>query len=298
MNSREKGFLLLTSQLGDPCRSVLTVPQLRNLSRRVHDLSHNDMLQDISTEMLMSVGYNRIFSERIVKLLQDDAVLDHYCAKAEKYGCIPLTRVSECYPHSVHHRLGLDAPGCLWAKGDLNILNGPMVAVVGSRDLRPENKLFARLVGRVLAEKGITLVSGNARGADKTAQDACLAAGGKVVSVVADKLSQQENRERILFLSENEYDSDFSSQRALSRNRVIHSFGLLTIVIQSNYEAGGTWSGTMQNLKNGWSSVVCYQDHSEAAEYFFQLGAIPIDEQSLGDIQNIIADNLHSRLEI
>ena len=35
MNPRERGFLLLTSHLGDPDRSVLTVAQLRTLAMRI-----------------------------------------------------------------------------------------------------------------------------------------------------------------------------------------------------------------------------------------------------------------------
>ena len=35
MNVRERGFLLLTSHLGDPERKVLTTAQLRNLALRL-----------------------------------------------------------------------------------------------------------------------------------------------------------------------------------------------------------------------------------------------------------------------
>ena len=38
MNPRERGFLLLTSHLGDPERKVLTVAQLRSLALRMRDM--------------------------------------------------------------------------------------------------------------------------------------------------------------------------------------------------------------------------------------------------------------------
>ena len=38
MNQRERGFLLLTSYLGDPERKVLTVAQLRSLAMRMRDM--------------------------------------------------------------------------------------------------------------------------------------------------------------------------------------------------------------------------------------------------------------------
>ena len=74
------------------------------------------------------------------------------------------------------------------------LFRSPAVALVGSRELRAENRKFAAAVGYRAAEEGLTLVSGNARGADRTAQEACLAAGGRVISIVADELSRSEER--------------------------------------------------------------------------------------------------------
>ena len=88
-----------------------------------------------------------------------------------------------------------------------------MVALVGSRELREENWKFAAEVGRQAALQGYVLVSGNARGADRTAQEACLAAGGKVICVVADDLWKQPLRENILYLSEDDFEEGFSAQR-------------------------------------------------------------------------------------
>ena len=101
-------------------------------------------------------------------------------------GCHPISRVGEEYPQSIHNRLGLDAPGCLWSRGDLELLQKPAVALVGSRDLAPDNLAFAKEVGRQAARQGYVLVSGNARGADRAAQDSCLEAGGEVIAIVAD----------------------------------------------------------------------------------------------------------------
>ena len=102
------------------------------------------------------------------------------------------------------------------------------------------------------AEEGLTLVSGNARGADRTAQEACLAAGGRVISIVADELSKQARRRNLLYLSEDDFDGAFSTQRALSRNRCIHALGRMVFVAQSDFGHGGTWDGTVKNLRFGW----------------------------------------------
>ena len=80
--------------------------------------------------------------------------------------------------------LGDDAPGCLWAKGNLELLSRPMISLVGSRDIMPRNLEFARELGRQAALQGFVLVSGNARGADRAAQSACLEAGGADVETL------------------------------------------------------------------------------------------------------------------
>jgi len=284
LTARERGFLLLTSQLGDPQRRPLTVAQLRTLAQRVRSVEAPRDRRQMQPRDLMIMGYSEAEAERILQLLSDKELLEYYLHRGKKAGCLPLTRVSEAYPPSVRKKLGLDSPGCLWAKGDASLLATPCVALVGSRDLLPENRAFAAEVGRQAARQGLTLVSGNARGADRTAQKACLAAGGRVIIVVADRLEEQRESERVLYLSEDGFDLGFSALRALSRNRIIHSLGEKTFVAQSSLGIGGTWNGTCNNLKLGLSSVYCFHDGSAAARELEQMGAIPVQWEDLEDI--------------
>jgi predicted Rossmann fold nucleotide-binding protein DprA/Smf involved in DNA uptake len=167
-----------------------------------------------------------------------------------------------------------------------------MVALVGSRDIAEPNAEFAAAVGREAARQGYVLVSGNARGADRIAQKACLAAGGKIISVVADELMKQPVTSNVLYLSEEGYDSAFTSVRALSRNRVIHALGEKVFVAQCALGIGGTWSGTVRNLKENWSPVFCFRDESEAVRQLEQLGAHGITAEELRDFSELQAPNL------
>ena len=126
-------------------------------------------------------------------------------------------------------------------------------------------------------------MSGNARGADQTAQNACLEAGGKVVCVVADSLAEHTLRENVLYISEDDFDAPFSAQRALSRNRVIHSLGSCAFVAQCGYQTGGTWDGTVKNLRFGWSDVYCFADGSPACGLLGEMGAQNIEICQLTD---------------
>lgn len=287
MTGPEKGFALLTSHLGNPDRKVLTTAQFRTLANRVRQAAFSGEDRELTMEDLSALGYGKDFAARVLELLSEEDLLKRYISRGNRLGCTPLTRVTEAYPALLRQRLGLDAPGILWAKGNPELLNTPAIALVGSRDLNPENRGFAEAVGSYAARQGLTLVSGNARGADRTAQDACLAAGGRVISIVADELGKTSPGENMLFLSEEDYDSPFTAQRALSRNRCIHALGRLVFVAQSGYRKGGTWDGTARNLQFGWSPVACFRDGSGASRELEQMGAYLITAEDLEDFSGL-----------
>lgn len=297
LTGAERGFLLLTSHLGDPERRPLTMRQFRELAQRAQSGRSADLERDVDVQDLMRLGYTSQFSGRIVDLLNDERLLDWYLSRAGKENCVPITRVSGHYPLILRKRLGEDAPGVLWARGDLSLLNDPAISLVGSRDLREENRAFAKAVGVQAAKQGLTLVSGNARGSDRTAQDTCLQAGGRVISIVADPLLHHKPRENLLYLSEDGYDEAFSAHRALSRNRVIHALGRMVFVAQTTLEKGGTWDGTVKNLRHGWSSIACFRDGSEAFRALEQRGAYGVDVDDLNDLSVLLVseENLFDR---
>ena len=284
MNPRERGFALLSSHLGDPDRRPLTAPQLRVLAQRVAGMEHRDPERDLTAADLTALGYGMELAQRIISLLEAEDVLDHYLSRGKRAGCVPVTRVSPAYPLLLRKNLGLDSPGILWAKGDLSLLNTPAVALVGSRDLNPENRRFAEEAGRQAALQGLTLVSGNARGADRTAQEAALEAGGTVISIVADELARQPHWEHVLCLSEDGFEEPFSAIRALSRNRCIHGMVWRTFVAQTSSGMGGTWDGTVKNLRAGWSGVYCFRDGSEGMERLLSMGAMVVGIDDLKDL--------------
>ncbi len=285
MTGAERGFLLLTSHLGDPGRKPLTAAQTRELMVRLSRAQQTEAGGDLSISHLTALGYGEAMARRIWELLSEESLLDRYLHRAEKEGIRPVTRATSSYPLILRRRLGMDAPGCLWARGDLSILDSPAVSLVGSRDLREENRAFAEEAGRQIALQGLTLVSGNARGADKAAQNACLEAGGKVISVVADDLRSHKAEKNLLFLSEHSYDEAFSAPRALSRNRCIHALGRITLVAQASLGKGGTWSGTAQNLRQGLSPVACFRDGSDASRELEAMGAYLIGLSDLQDLR-------------
>lgn len=292
MRPAEQGFLLLTGALGEPCRRPLTVAQLRMLRCRSAALKPEEPDRPLMLSDLMGLGYSRDMAEHILTLLGEEELLRRYIHLGEKQACTPLTPVTPGYPRILREKLGWDCPGTLWAKGPLELLDMPRVALVGSRDIAPENRAFAWEAGIQAANQGFALVSGNARGADRIAQAACLQNGGCVICIVADELGGQPRRDRVLYLSEDGFDLEFSSQRALSRNRLIHALGEKVLVAQSGLGRGGTWDGSVKNLRNGWNPLFCFDDGSPVVEALTQLGAVPVSKEALSDLRALRGNEL------
>ena len=166
----------------------------------------------------------------------------------------------------------------LFCKGDTRLLQEPCVSLVGSRLISPRNRRFAQRIGKLAAREGFVLVSGNACGADQAAQDACLGAGGRVISFVPDALRTHPPRENLLYISDEGYDVPFSAERALRRNHYIHALSERTFVAQCGEKRGGTWSGTNDNLRRKLSQVYMLQDNSEGAIALNQSGAVFVPE--------------------
>ena len=113
-----------------------------------------------------------------------------------------------------------------------------------------------------------------------------------MISIVPDALAEHPVTDRVLFLSEDGFDEPFSAQRAISRNRCIHALGTVVFVAQASVGKGGTWDGTMKNLRAGWSSVFCFRDGSETAEQLAQMGAQLAEMEDLQNFEALFCQDI------
>lgn len=164
--------------------------------------------------------------------------------RAERRGCCLLTRFDADFPAPLFD-LALPPP-VLCCRGRLP--TGPAVAIVGSRRMAEYGERTARTFGRRLAEAGVTVVSGFARGVDTTAHRAALASGGETVAVLgcgidvnyprgnaslADEISQNG-----AVISEFAFGAEPRAWRFPIRNRVIAALAVGTLVVQATFKSG------------------------------------------------------------
>ncbi len=141
-----------------------------------------------------------------------------------------------------------DAPDVLFCRGDLPPLERA-VAIVGSRRATRYGYAQARRISRELAEQGVTVVSGLARGIDAAAHWGALDAHGKTVAVLGSGVGHiypAENAElaaRILdsggaIVSELAPDAQPFAYHFPVRNRIISGLSGAVLLIEAQLKSG------------------------------------------------------------
>jgi DNA processing protein len=190
-------------------------------------------------------------------------------------------------------------PLILYARG--NIPKSNPVAVVGSRNASGYGMETASRISKDLAQAGITIVSGMARGIDTSAHCGALKAKGKTVAVLGcgvDIVYPPENRNLMNRIIESgavisEYPP---GTRPLyyhfpSRNRIISGMSLGTLIVEAGMKSGSLITanyaldqgrevfavpgdithynsmGTNRLIKDGAKMVLCAQDVLEELNF-------------------------------
>lgn len=264
---------------------ALSLAQARELSRRARaaGIGEEDPFRDVTVKDVRRLGYSEYEAGHIVSLLGRERQLDGYLLAAEKADVAVITRLDARFPQRLREQLGARCPAALFCRGDLRLLQRPCISVVGSRHLASPGAQFAAQAGRLAAREGFTLCSGDAMGADRTAQEACLRGGGSVLIFPATELVYCPVRENVLYAAEGGFELGFSAQRALGRNRFIHAMGEKTLVAQTGFGKGGTWNGSLDNLQHEYSPLFVFDDGSEGARALCARGATPV--QALTSLQ-------------
>lgn len=166
--------------------------------------------------------------------------------KAAKEGVTLLGRGLAGYPGALEALP--DPPPIVWVKGELPILDvvPRAIGVVGTRTASTFGKGFTRKLALDLAEAGVVVVSGMARGIDTAAHTAAIELGAPTIGVLGsavDVVYPSENAglaRKMTVLSEHPLGTRPAPHHFPIRNRVIAALSAGSVVVE-----GGVTSGAM-----------------------------------------------------
>ena len=195
-------------------------------------------------------------------------------------------------------------PPVLWARGHVELLAKPCVAIVGARIASAAGQRFARALAVDLGRAGYAVVSGMARGVDGAAHEGALASG--TVAVLAggvDDVYPPEHAglyERIVaqgcIVSENAVGRRATARDFPRRNRIISGLSLGVVVVEAEPRSG---------------SLITARLAAEQGREVFAVPGSPLDPRAKGpnelirqgaalcesvdDVLRVLADLRHAR---
>jgi DNA processing protein len=205
---------------------------------------------------------------------------------------LALRDVGTCFLGDPNYPAGLAAmghsPAILFTWGNQDLLNEPGIGMCGSRNVSERGLRAAQQCGTEVANHGLIIISGYARGVDTETHLAALGSGGRTAIVLAEGISHFRRKKafsdvdfdpsRIVVLSQFPPGQAWNVGAAMSRNRVIVGLGKALVVVEAG-ETGGTLDAGRQAIKSG--KAVLALEFSEGAtppgnRILHELGAIAI----------------------
>ncbi len=148
--------------------------------KAMNRLGAAERLSDTSLTELEGLGLPAQSAQFVFEGKAWAAAEDEVKRVAEAGGRI-VTPEDAAYPERL--REIYDPPAVLWVRGNVELLARPGIAVVGTRQPSPYGAGMAELLSRDLANRGLVILSGMARGVDSAAHKGAIDAGGKTVAV-------------------------------------------------------------------------------------------------------------------
>jgi DNA processing protein len=164
----------------------------------------------------------------------------------QTYGCQVVTLYDPAYPP---HLKEIDTPPfVLYVRGELVPEDAISVSVVGSRNAKDYGRKVSYRLSYQIAQRGLTVVSGFAKGIDTAAHRGALEAGSRTIAVMGNGLSliypaaNRDLAEKIetsgALVSEFPMAARPKPRNFPRRNRIISGLTLGTVVVEASNRSG------------------------------------------------------------
>jgi len=217
------------------------------LRKRLIDAFHSPQkVFEAKEDELLSVGGMTPKTVKALKEIDPFKTGKGIYQKVKAAGGNFLTLFDPLYPQNL--REIPDPPLVLFYRGTIQEDDSRAIAIVGSRKATPYGREFAKKLAFQLAQSGLTIISGLARGIDTEAHRGALEAEGRTIGVLGsglDRIYPPENSElaeritkRGAILSEFLPGTPPEKWNFPQRNRIISGLALGVVVVEASEKSG------------------------------------------------------------
>ncbi len=196
-------------------------------------------------QSLLSAGLSQKLVENFL-VLRSDVSLDRVWEQIQESGIQVLTWEDAAYPKQL---IEIDQPPpVLYLRGDLQPDDDWAVAVVGTRRITAYGRQVAQEISSFLANNGITVISGLARGVDSVAHKSALDAGGRSIAVLGNGVDliypPEHKRLADAMIQHGALISDYppgtppDSVNFPPRNRIISGLARAVVIVEAGERSG------------------------------------------------------------
>ena len=142
-----------------------------------------------------------------------------------------------------------DRPNKIYVVGNIELLNNKSIAIVGSRISSTYGEYYAAKFAKEISKKGITIISGLAKGIDTVAHQNSKQEKGRTIAVLGcgfNHVYPKENEELFNEIIENggcivsQYspDTDINLKEVPFRNRIISALSEGVLIVEARHRSG------------------------------------------------------------
>jgi DNA processing protein len=191
-------------------------------------------------------GIGPMLAQRFVAARDNASPLRAEMARATELGVALITLEDAAYPaplRTIH-----DPPLALSMRGALVAADAVAVGIVGARRASAYGMACAQRLAHDLASRGVTIVSGLARGIDAAAHRGALSAGGRTIAILGSGLGRLYPPEHASLAAQIAQHGALLSEYAIDaaplpahfprRNRLISGLSLGIVVVEAAQRSG------------------------------------------------------------
>ena len=158
-----------------------------------------------------------------------------------------INETDELYPEKLLQIK--DRPNKIYAVGNIELLNNKSIAIVGSRISTTYGEYYAGKFAKEISKKGITIISGLAKGIDTVAHQNSKQEKGKTIAVLGcgfNHVYPKENEELFneiiedggCIVSQYSPDTDINLKEVPFRNRIISALSEGVLIVEARHRSG------------------------------------------------------------